>query len=1278
MTVSAIGLLNYWRSALTDGSIANLQFKDDQSLQVSIDQLRSGLLDKGTAARLRKMAEDNAKDPRPKDGNPEDDAITLLVAYKTLAPEVHHTVSHAVRQRVHAMGMVVSLLPNGSLKVSSEVAPWIPRAALAPSDTMCIVGAMSDVDDWLRRNPFEVCGWDRDLDWADRLWRTATHGALPSGYAETDVCWLAPVENANGANIIRYLKTFYDTAVEDLPSVSSPLLHRYCYGTPAEETRTVRLKDRLAALGVPRGTMTPDHGLSASQSETLVAYLNSGEGDILAVNGPPGTGKTTLLQALIATEMVQAALRGGEPALIIGTSSNNQAVTNINTAMTEALKGGASESWSRRWVDGISGLGLYFPSSTRKKEAEERGYQYASRSNGKLFPSDWEGLPALEREKDFIAEAHESWLGHFRLTYPGVALSTIKDGLSYLRQELTNLSRECQALSSCFAVAGGLVETFGGIHCVQEARSLVEGDDRQRRERVAVLSAQVSHLTEECRLLADREAMLEQAYEASITPFRQAADKAETDLKDALTLTAQVRVALPSGGFFSNLMNGGAWKALARKVSETPFAHFFAEVVTSKDPSSWERQLEVMRDILQEAEVEARHALQTHRAPDELAETRALTKIRRLRLAETKQNLDSERKVPDHLQDLRVRLQSLDKATATFREQAGRYPWFMKVAGEAGHPQERADWFDDILAFDTVLDRSIRYELFHKACRYWEGRWILECQNYQLGLQEAKLRRTNKRIQVSYPVNTSAESIEKTYRRWSMVTPCFIVTTNSLPSLPVCKMRNPENGQYEQHYMPGLFDLLIVDEAGQTPPHDGAPAFSFAKRATVVGDIYQIEPIVSMTAPVDEANAREAGVREALWDEYGPCDGRVVTPVDATAIPGSVMAVAQSSSRYTAQDNELRGMFLSEHRRCRTDIIEICNDLVYAGKLHPMRPEPEVEPPLPALGWSHVRGTCEPAGGSKRNLKEAAAIARWIAMKAEEWCAFYKKDLGDVVAVVTPFAQQKFSLMRALSSEIGRAHAEKVTIGTVHALQGAERPIVIFSPTLDATSSTQFLDGRRSLLNVAISRAKDSFVVIGCMDIFHASSSSALGIVGKALLGRGTELSGVTGNWIADDETMFRGERISTHEGHLAALDESVRSLETGDELVVVSPFLNDEPITHEELSRPLRSAVERNAIVTVVTRATPDTPGNASHQRCIQILRSYGVSCYAVPRIHSKSLIMRDYLIEGSFNWLSVLRQRPERASLDSSWKITGSDALKAISAARDELAQKGVWRQT
>jgi Cdc6-like AAA superfamily ATPase len=111
--------------------------------------------------------------------------------------------------------------------------------------------------------------------------------------------------------------------------------------------------------------------LAMAQRDALSHYLTQQSGDILAVNGPPGTGKTTLVLSIIATEWARAALNKTEPPVVIATSTNNQAVTNIIEAFGKDFSTGTG-AMSGRWLPELKSYGAYFPSSGRKADAAKK------------------------------------------------------------------------------------------------------------------------------------------------------------------------------------------------------------------------------------------------------------------------------------------------------------------------------------------------------------------------------------------------------------------------------------------------------------------------------------------------------------------------------------------------------------------------------------------------------------------------------------------------------------------------------------------------------------------------------------------------------------------------------------------------------------------------------------------------------------------------------------------------------------------------------------------
>ena len=98
--------------------------------------------------------------------------------------------------------------------------------------------------------------------------------------------------------------------------------------------------------------------------------------------------------------------------------------------------------------------------------------------------------------------------------------------------------------------------------------------------------------------------------------------------------------------------------------------------------------------------------------------------------------------------------------------------------------------------------------------------------------------------------------------------------------------------------------------------------------------------------------------------------------------------------------------------------------------------------------------------------------------------------MEQIVAIVTPFGRQVREIREAcISRKIAVEGREGMTIGTVHALQGGERPVVIFSPVYSKHADGGFIDVSPSMLNVTVSRANDSCRVFGDMDVMAAAKT---------------------------------------------------------------------------------------------------------------------------------------------------------------------------------------------
>ena len=91
---------------------------------------------------------------------------------------------------------------------------------------------------------------------------------------------------------------------------------------------------------------------------------------------------------------------------------------------------------------------------------------------------------------------------------------------------------------------------------------------------------------------------------------------------------------------------------------------------------------------------------------------------------------------------------------------------------------------------------------------------------------------------------------------------------------------------------------------------------------------------------------------------------------------------------------------------------------------------------------------------------------------------FVEKNRNKKIGIVTPFVNQKEYIDSML-----KAHGIKdVACGTVHAFQGDEKDVILFSTALTDQSrkgTYQWLKNNKELINVATSRARQQLVILG-------------------------------------------------------------------------------------------------------------------------------------------------------------------------------------------------------
>jgi hypothetical protein len=709
--------------------------------------------------------------------------------------------------------------------------------------------------------------------------------------------------------------------------------------------------------------------LAAAQRDTLTHLLATGHGDILAVNGPPGTGKTTLLLSVVASLWAKAALEGGEPPIILAASTNNQAVTNIIDAFGKDFASGTGV-FAGRWLPEVNSYGAYFPSKTKESEAATK-YQTQNFFNG-------------VESKEYFVDAEIAYLTSARIAFPN----------------------ESEHLTAAFVV--------------QQLSKLIHSEVG-KLEHIEMAWKQFNR----ARTIVKTE--LGEQPDAALTRLQNLCNSIEENRTHLADILEQLVCYITNESIFLSI-----------------FFWLFSWL-----PPVVRKQKRLAEQFLKVWNVESL-------ALDHWETAEQVESLLVMRIAVINKEWSAQQQ---RIQEANTLIEAEKLAVAQWHDA-------LTILGLSD------DQNVSLVDCDTRADTQIRFKIFQLTTHYWEGRWLMDMQDLLLGIDNEKKK-------------TGSKSTVKRWQRRMKLTPCVVSTLFMLPAELTVK-KFAEKGRYLDDYLYDFADLLIIDEAGQVLPEVAGASFALSKRALVIGDTYQIEPIWSIPRCVDIGNLIHAQV---IVNIDVDCAYEQLSILGKTAASGSVMQIAQNACRYHYDPELARGMFLYEHRRCFDEIISYSNELCYHGKLKPKRGS-WLKNGLPPMGYLHVNGLCEVnRGGSRQNVLEAETIASWVFLNQKELTERYQKPLHEIVAVVTPFSAQVVILLqmfKAHSLQAGKGTNE-MTIGTVHSLQGAERPVIIFSSVYSKHEDGQFIDSSPSMLNVAVSRAMDSFLVFADMDVFTAA-----------------------------------------------------------------------------------------------------------------------------------------------------------------------------------------------
>lgn len=1273
-------VLQYWRNSLADEDQMGLD-ASNFPVRTTEQQIRSGFLGHEAVSKLQQSwavsQEQLTKNQTKTDiALQTSDLIPIIILCQGYAPVHEHgkVVSFKKTATAYYTFHIPALLnPSGMLSYSEHSTPWIGREFLHPNeeaeDNIPLIGDVSVQDHWLNQNPLDELTWSEFISWCDELRSAVVGTRVPEGFEPLQDVRIDISTSVK--NTARSLCQLFDAlqAEKTIPA----LLKRICEGR--EQKAVVNAALRTKHMASSRGTMSAAYGLADSQSDAIAAYCMLGHSEVLAVNGPPGTGKTTLLQSIIATEVVTRAIAGGEPAVIVGVSTNNQAVTNINRSLNEILQENPAVSlfhWAKRWVPDSETYGLYLPAGEDKiNDAIKNGFKIAVKDF-----NTWTGFPEKENSSEYIALARSGWLDSY--TQLAGTPKSLEHALDYLRSSLSSISKKITAIQNNIENYQEIALWWANTAGHQTPENYLRAEDASLSVLIEEASSKFEKSNIDANTAEENLKAVQKKSDESISHSKELISQKEAYRRQLLNIKSKVNTALAPKGlleslaemfnFSKNLFNRNKIARLCALAFEDALTgNLFEKEMASLEPDDWQKQATYLiqnttteLEQLKELQVQKKQQLDKN-----VLAAEQLWKLHKHRCSTAHEELEQAK------QYKHTRLKYLQEKIHEFEQRRNQvYSAYEILKSEAvtDFKIEQKNLpiineLPDVNNFDRLLDVTWRHMAFQFAMRYWEGRWILAAEAVQ-------------KNEVS--TNNGQAAMQARFRRWCMLTPCLVMTAHSLPKHFRFISKSQEGDEFISNFLFNFIDLMIMDEAGQVAPHVGSAIFALANKAVVVGDVYQIEPVSKISKGADFANSIRLGLG-AMWVESEPHSPHLISAPSGSSPQGSLMRLAQMATTVVSPNTENEpGIFLSEHRRCRAEIVEYCNRLVYQNSLICLRAEPNIEPPLRPLMWAHVRGTATKVGGSRANESEAQSVVQWIIDNSKTWQQHYKKPLEDIVAVVTPFKPQA-KLIKNKLFQYGSQFA-KLTVGTVHSLQGAEKSIVIFSPTYNADSvKSMFFDQKPNMLNVAVSRAKDSFVVIGDMRLFRKKRQTPSSILGLMLFSdTRNELSDVDGNHRFQREILVQAERISALERHREILKYALVKASDGQVILIASPWITVKAIQDDELETLVREAVQQRKARIYIVVDGELALRNPIHggEEALKRIEAAGATVTKVKNMHNKTLIIgMTEIVEGSFNWLSAKRDSEDKfARHEVSWRVSGKEAELAIHSALGEFGKLGV----
>ncbi len=261
---------------------------------------------------------------------------------------------------------------------------------------------------------------------------------------------------------------------------------------------------------------------------------------------------------------------------------------------------------------------------------------------------------------------------------------------------------------------------------------------------------------------------------------------------------------------------------------------------------------------------------------------------------------------------------------------------------------------------------------------------------------------------------------------------------------------------------------MLIDEAGQAAPQHAIGAIWRSRRSVIVGDPLQLEPVVPMAKEILAQLARFCGC-DIKWSP---------TQISAQGLAdrGNRHGTYRGNDPLSKNGRLWLGSPLVVHRRCLDPMYSIANEVAYEnGMVYGTRaPQDAFPTSVPDSTWFDLKATSTDGNWIPEHGKFALDLLKQLVGND------LKQDGKFKAYIISPFTDVRDGIGPMLRKVYGKAC--EGMFGTVHTFQGKEAPYVIFllggAPNKPGLIS-RYAGAKPNLVNVAVTRAKHRLYVIG-------------------------------------------------------------------------------------------------------------------------------------------------------------------------------------------------------